>query len=150
MKNESAVGEVELKPCPFCDGEAYLKEKYNRHFEHCFSVECKNDCVINMNYYLAEYAIKKWNTRAPLKTTYDLGAKDGDKTVTSAIIPEDEYDRLKRLEENVKNKIAELKASCDKQTEFNKKINQLGKSSFTTIINDNLELIKLFESLEKD
>ena len=49
-----------LKPCPFCDGEAFTVCS-----EHdWWHVECHDCCARSGKYGTREYAIKTWNTRA--------------------------------------------------------------------------------------
>lgn len=60
----------ELKPCPFCGGEAEVVQ-----FDFCFSVECTvcdtkiGDCLCNDSGWVYPFnseqkAIKAWNTRS--------------------------------------------------------------------------------------
>lgn len=62
---------AELKPCPFCGGEATLTKEYGRFF-----VSCENDnCSVGVETTLwvsgtMDGAIKAWNRRA----------EDGDQT----------------------------------------------------------------------
>ena len=52
----------ELKPCPFCGGEAEEKEHRNC-WEHYFYVKCKNCCVMTPFKFGEEKAIEAWNRR---------------------------------------------------------------------------------------
>ena len=53
----------ELKPCPFCGGEALVSEFIGHSFRS-YSVGCK-ECKTLMKYVDSkEAAIKAWNTRA--------------------------------------------------------------------------------------
>lgn len=62
----------ELKPCPFCGGEAAMKEwkfyTFGGNEAKRYSVRCKNeDCIICHTtdvYHTKKQAIEKWNTRA--------------------------------------------------------------------------------------
>lgn len=56
----------ELKPCPFCEGEAILLEDWK---DGNFIVGCaNNDCIARLSgipsFDNAEQAVKAWNTRA--------------------------------------------------------------------------------------
>lgn len=59
----------ELKPCPFCGGEAWIDEFQQEHFnrpklEYVWSIECK-ECAFSSRYHKSkDEAIEKWNTRA--------------------------------------------------------------------------------------
>lgn len=48
----------ELKPCPFCGGEAELFQEYG------WAVSCTSCCVKTLKYRIREKAIKAWNRRA--------------------------------------------------------------------------------------
>ena len=54
-----------LKPCPFCGGEAELRE-------NGYQVHCATGCTANVNDDYAPEAIAAWNTR-----TTSLAAQDG-------------------------------------------------------------------------
>ena len=49
----------ELKPCPFCGGEAFL---YEQNFADKYVIVCE-DCCVKRTSEIKEYVIKKWNTR---------------------------------------------------------------------------------------
>lgn len=52
---------VELKPCPFCGGEAHIRQNGNRVFPW---VVC-SDCIASTRVYdSVEEAIEAWNRRA--------------------------------------------------------------------------------------
>lgn len=58
----------ELKPCPFCGGEVYLKQhnRYTVHNWHIKHVNANVKCLINQHtphYSTAELAEEAWNTR---------------------------------------------------------------------------------------
>lgn len=66
--------EENLKPCPFCGGEAerdYVKLEWG-----CAGVHCKNCGVYVFDYdsygwtYDSEIAVKKWNKRTNEETLY--------------------------------------------------------------------------------
>ena len=50
---------TELKPCPFCGGEANVEEAYM----NIFVVACSGCSVITAIYNNAEKAIEAWNRR---------------------------------------------------------------------------------------
>jgi len=54
---------TELKPCPFCGGEAIVRETSIGDDYNGFTVECKNCAVDIGNIDTEEEAIKRWNTR---------------------------------------------------------------------------------------
>ena len=61
------MSEIELLPCPFCGGEAYLYEDKKCDI---YSVGCKNCCDIEPITRVCESkeeAIKLWNTRKPMQ-----------------------------------------------------------------------------------
>jgi hypothetical protein len=49
-----------LKPCPFCGGEAELRE-------NGYQVHCATGCTANVNDDYAPEAIAAWNTRSESK-----------------------------------------------------------------------------------
>lgn len=55
---------IELKPCPFCGGEAYLRD-FGAGFHRvcCWNRDCAMTCETPMRT-SAEKAITDWNTRA--------------------------------------------------------------------------------------
>ena len=59
---------AELKPCPFCGGNAIVVANLHRHDETSYFVKCNNkDChIIPETYWCAEMndAIEIWNRRA--------------------------------------------------------------------------------------
>ena len=50
----------ELKRCPFCSGEASIRQDY----EGFWRVQCGDCGIQTLNYIKPEYAIKVWNRRA--------------------------------------------------------------------------------------
>jgi Lar family restriction alleviation protein len=69
---------IELKPCPFCGGEAILRQdiryprsgKYEGKSVKAYEVICSNyDCIIygadNKYFFTKEEAIEAWNNRKP-------------------------------------------------------------------------------------
>ena len=50
----------ELKPCPFCGGEAELREEG-------FVVHCATGCTAQVNDDYRDCAIAAWNTRTPIE-----------------------------------------------------------------------------------
>lgn len=63
----------ELKPCPFCGGEAILLEDWK---DGNFIVGCaNNDCIVRLSgipsFDNAEQAVKAWNTRAERTCHFD-------------------------------------------------------------------------------
>lgn len=69
---------IELKPCPFCGGEAILKQdvryprsgKYEGKSVKAYEVICSNyDCIIygadNKYFFTKEEATEAWNKRTP-------------------------------------------------------------------------------------
>ena len=58
---------AELKPCPFCDGEAVLEEAYISRTLQAYKVYCKNySCLgyyINQSFNSKDKAIAAWNKR---------------------------------------------------------------------------------------
>lgn len=63
--------EIELKPCPFCGGEAI--DTYNTH--HKYIIYCENEnCMMNQNevgYESLEEAIEAWNRRADMQEIFE-------------------------------------------------------------------------------
>ena len=58
---------TELKPCPFCGGEAEMCEDSITAFgkyRKLYVVVCKNLCVKTRQWYSEEQAIEAWNRRA--------------------------------------------------------------------------------------
>lgn len=57
------MSEAELKPCPFCGGEATLRKSEETKLYHiaCFECGCRQDSS-----YKAESCINAWNTRKPI------------------------------------------------------------------------------------
>ena len=54
--------EEKLKPCPFCGGEAEIKDCGSGTFK----IECKNDCIAGNNHFLRKdinILIAAWNQR---------------------------------------------------------------------------------------
>lgn len=49
----------ELKPCPFCGGEAILCENIDRAYVYCKECGCQTD----ESHATARYAAEAWNTR---------------------------------------------------------------------------------------
>lgn len=90
---QHGVTNTELKPCPFCGGEAYLVRKQYSHLtmptkiKDKWVVECSNGCcsipifedeiyhdddgVIVINHNGAEEAINAWNRRAGCNNSAD-------------------------------------------------------------------------------
>ena len=59
--------EVELKPCPFCGGEAIV---YEDEENDCYMIGCKSCCAVEpMTEWCEskEDAIVQWNTRKPME-----------------------------------------------------------------------------------
>ena len=55
---------AELKPCPFCGGEAY-SDKIGKPL---FTIRCTNiDCYAEISKVSYEEAIEAWNTRKPIE-----------------------------------------------------------------------------------
>ena len=54
----------QLKPCPFCDGEALLKTYYGSGKEALGFVYCKECGVTTRSYESINAAIEAWNRRA--------------------------------------------------------------------------------------
>lgn len=64
-----AMGDVELKPCPFCGGEARMYYDWSSATGDWFSIDCNNDECLMVNQGTGwrdskEKAISAWNTRA--------------------------------------------------------------------------------------
>lgn len=58
------MGNLELKPCPFCGGEAIKGVACHVHEDYAFRVECR-ECKIVTPFYATEAeAIEAWNRRA--------------------------------------------------------------------------------------
>ena len=51
---------TELKPCPFCGGEAEIRVGYNHSYVRCSTPECY---VRTRRYKTAEEAVGLWNRR---------------------------------------------------------------------------------------
>lgn len=142
MTDESAVGEVELKVCPFCGSNKIVIAPL-QHDMLCISCTACNlagGCFRNR-----EFAEIAWNTRANEinKSEYDW-LKLLEKATRPGLyqrVHDDEYQRLKRLEENVKREINNAKKSYV----FFKKT--YGKKDVAT--KNALNINKLLESLEK-
>ena len=52
----------ELKPCPFCGGDAEIKECG----DGIYKIECENDCIAGNNHFLRKninVLIAAWNQR---------------------------------------------------------------------------------------
>lgn len=66
---------IELKPCPFCGGEAYLRD-FGAGFHRvcCWNRDCAMTCETPMRT-SAEKAIMDWNTRAEKTCRVDKSAK---------------------------------------------------------------------------
>jgi hypothetical protein len=59
------MSEIQLKPCPFCGGDAWLMPDDPRTPNE-WAVACKDIqgcCIATSEYIKKEQAIKKWNTR---------------------------------------------------------------------------------------
>ena len=55
----------ELKPCPFCGGEAYMETHRFNNLPDTFSVRCKHCKVQTYSFYNTEQeALNAWNRRA--------------------------------------------------------------------------------------
>lgn len=52
--------EIELKPCPFCGGEAKIKKNI---LNEDIYVECRNCYSRTDGFGITEYAIEQWNRR---------------------------------------------------------------------------------------
>ena len=75
----------ELKPCPFCGGEAklMLDKCSGVYFIGCSNDKCLGFGAIGWSYETAEEAIKAWNTRA-------------ERTCKGCVIPERDYGHAPR------------------------------------------------------
>ena len=58
--------EEELKPCPFCGGEAKLHEQKHREYASTYYVECKNCECKTIEFLNKDDACERWNTRKPI------------------------------------------------------------------------------------
>lgn len=54
---------ADLKPCPFCGGEASARKTY----KGTFAVSCNRLCVGQYGYDTEEEAVEAWNTRKPIE-----------------------------------------------------------------------------------
>ena len=52
-----------LKPCPFCGGEAELVIENHREYPSTYYVACKSRCLRQYSYNVKGMAIKAWNRR---------------------------------------------------------------------------------------
>ena len=53
----------ELKPCPFCGGEAEVRKfTETKYFVQCFFVQCKS-CLIGSTFTSEQLAVDAWNRR---------------------------------------------------------------------------------------
>lgn len=52
-----------LKPCPFCGGEAKMIEAMNEAWVSCLNEDCRASSLMTPT---SERAAEKWNTRAPV------------------------------------------------------------------------------------
>lgn len=63
------MSEIKLKPCPFCGGEAEIREWYikgiaNRKHFRSYCKKCGCECRNNQGYKHISKAVEKWNERA--------------------------------------------------------------------------------------
>ena len=69
---------TELKPCPFCGGEAELVHpRGGTYIVGCSNEDCPIWCGLAFN--TKEHAVKFWNTRTP-KETHEKHTETHDRT----------------------------------------------------------------------
>lgn len=59
---------MELKPCPFCGGEAYYMERPIKNYPNRHEISCENNgCEVGVGVSERDHAtaIRQWNTRTP-------------------------------------------------------------------------------------
>lgn len=73
------MSDEKLKPCPFCGGEAEIKETENDVGCKIWYIEC-SDCELTIkNGYLPKGLIRKWNTRKPMERIVEQLTEERDK-----------------------------------------------------------------------
>lgn len=53
----------ELKPCPFCGGDAEIVKEGHREYKPTYFVGCKICCIKTYSYIELDRAIDRWNRR---------------------------------------------------------------------------------------
>lgn len=61
------MADINLKPCPFCGGEAEIVEQKHREYASTFYVRCKGYCIKQHDFRDKERAVEAWNTRKPIE-----------------------------------------------------------------------------------
>ena len=57
---------IELKPCPFCGGEAFIEEHKFHGCSNTYGVKCSKCHTQTYQFFdTKEMAEKRWNTRTP-------------------------------------------------------------------------------------
>ena len=60
---------TELKPCPFCGGEAFIEEHKFHGCSNTYGVKCSKCHTQTYQFFdTKEMAEKRWNTRTPKET----------------------------------------------------------------------------------
>ena len=68
---KSQIKQPELAPCPFCGGQAILRECQNEYYELYWSIECNKMCISMIEGWSknglsrtgSALLIQRWNTR---------------------------------------------------------------------------------------
>lgn len=91
---------ADLKPCPFCGGEAEIVKAHSNTTEYPYVVVCKNDlCNASVGKFSTsrEKAIEAWNTRKPMEAVvaelekeYDLADKEKARCMRENLLQYDE------------------------------------------------------------